>query len=158
KVDHHLLPFFFSVALLCSIDRANLSYAALQLNHDLKFSHTVYGLGSGLFFLGYMVFQVPSTYVCARVGAPKFLGTIVVVWGLVATLFAWMQTSAQFYTLRLILGLAESGAYPGMWYSLALFYDDKELGVAYTTVSTATAVAGVLGGPIAAALLSLNGL
>ncbi|CAL8464997.1 g4532 [Coccomyxa elongata] len=69
-----------------------------------------------------------------------------------------MQTSAQFYTLRLTLGLAESGAYPGMWYSLALFYDDKELGVAYTTVAMATSVSGVLGGPIAAGLLSLDGL
>ncbi|CAL5229393.1 g12711 [Coccomyxa viridis] len=158
RIDKHLLPLLFSLALLCSVDRANLSYAALQLNDDLQFSHSVYGFGSGLFFIGYMVLQIPSTYLCSRVGPPRFLGGILIVWGIVASLFAWMQTAMHFYVLRFILGLAESGAYPGMWYSMALFYDSGELGPAYATVAMATAVASVLGGPIAACLLMLNGV
>ncbi|KAK9837315.1 hypothetical protein WJX81_005659 [Elliptochloris bilobata] len=157
RVSRHILPLFFSLALLNSIDRANLSFAALQLNTDLGFSRSVYGFGSGLFFIGYALLQIVAPLICARVGAPSFLGTILVLWGGVTLLFAFMRTAGQFYCLRLLLGVAESGAYPGMWYHLALFFDDHELGLAYTCVATATSVAGVLGAPLAAGLLSLDG-
>ncbi|KAK9804035.1 hypothetical protein WJX73_006048 [Symbiochloris irregularis] len=157
KVNRHLMPLFFSLSLLCSLDRANLSFAALQLNKDLGFSKEVYGFGSGVFFLGYACFQIPATLFCARIGAPLFLGVSLACWGVVASCFATLQSSTQFFILRFILGLCETGAYPGMWYHMHLFFNDQELGVGYATVSTATAVNGVIGGPIAAALLSLDG-
>ncbi|KAK9803354.1 hypothetical protein WJX73_008105 [Symbiochloris irregularis] len=117
KVYWHLLPLFLPLSLLCSLDRANLSFAALQLNKDLGFSKEVYGFGSGIFFLGVL----------------------------------------QFFILRFILGLCEAGAYPGMWYHMHLFLDDQELGAGYATLATGTAVNGVIGGPLAAALLKLDG-
>ena len=133
----HLLPQFFCVALLCNLDRANLAFAATQLSRDLGFSKPVYGLGSGarpaaaldaractghtpsplrgagVFFIGYAFFQVPGTVLCARVGAPRFLGVSLVAWGAVASSFATLRSARQFYALRFVLGLAESAAYPG---------------------------------------------
>lgn len=157
RINWHILPIFFGLAMLCAMDRANLSFASPQLNHDLHFSDEVYGLGSGIFFVGYAIVTIPSTFICARVGAPIFLGSILVMWGLVASLFAVMQNRWQFFILRFILGLTESGAYPGMWYLLHKFYSESELGVAYTIIATASSLSGLAGGPLAAELLDLDG-
>lgn len=158
KVDRHLVPWFFSLGILCYLDRTNLSFAALQLNKDLHLSCATYGLGAGIFFAGYALCQVPSNMALVRLGAPLWLGIIVVAWGLVATLFAFTTGAAMFLTLRFALGVAECGAFPGIWYHLSRFYSESELGPAYAKVATCTALAQVIGAPLAAAILSLDGL
>ncbi|PNH08134.1 putative metabolite transport protein NicT [Tetrabaena socialis] len=117
-VNWAILPLFCLIAAFCYIDRTNLAFASIQLNHDLGFNAQVYGFGSGLFFLGYSIFMVPSNMVMMRVGAPRWLGILVTVWGCVAACFAMLRTPRQFYLLRFLLGAAEAGAFPGMWYYL----------------------------------------
>lgn len=90
-----------------------------------------------------MALQVPSNMVLVRVGAPMWLSTIVVAWGVVAMCFALMRTRMQFYVLRLLLGVAEAGSFPGMWYHLSLFYSEKDLGLAYAYVTLGGAIAQV---------------
>ena len=115
RMNRHLLPVFLAMATLCYIDRTNLAFASLQLNKDLAFTPEVYGLGSGLFFVGYSLSMIPSQLVLMRIGAPKWLSIIVSCWGLAAMSFAFIKTKQQFYVLRMLLGVAESGAFPGMW-------------------------------------------
>jgi len=139
------------------LDRTNLSFAAVQLSQDLGLSCANYGLGAGLFFLGYFTFQVPSNMILARVGAPMWLSITIIAWGLVAGSFAGLTGIAMFLSLRVALGVAECGTFPGMWLHLSKFYTPRELGPAYSSVATSTAIAQVIGAPLAAAILSLDG-
>ncbi|KAL3157068.1 hypothetical protein ABBQ38_001315 [Trebouxia sp. C0009 RCD-2024] len=157
KISRHLVLLFFVLALICYLDRANLAFAASQLREDLHFSASTYGVGAGIFFPGYALFQIPSNLILVKVGAPIWLSCMLTLWGIVATLSAFISSAAQFMTLRFLLGVAECGAFPGMWYHLSLFLDAGELGVAYTGITTASALSQVVGGPLAAALLLLDG-
>ncbi|KAL4423008.1 hypothetical protein ABPG77_005488 [Micractinium sp. CCAP 211/92] len=158
RVNWHCLPPLFLVALACQLDRSNLAYAALQLSSDLSFfSRTVQGLGSGCFFVGYSLLQIPSSAACMALGPRRWLPIILVAWGALAMCFAAMRSIAAFLVLRLLLGAAEAGAYPAIMFHLSLFYSPRNLGLAYTIVATATAVAGLTGGPLAAGIMSLDG-
>jgi ACS family tartrate transporter-like MFS transporter len=119
-------------------------------------SNCRYGLGAGLFFVSYCAFQIPSSLALARFGAPAWLGVSVAAWGLVAASFALVQTPRGFLLLRLALGAAESGAFPSIWAHLAKFYTPRELGSRYAAAASSTALAQVLGAPVAAALLALD--
>lgn len=158
KLDRHVLASFCVLTVLNYLDRTNLAFAALQLNKDLGFSDTVYGMGSSIFFVGYSLFQVPSNLVLLKLGGRTWLSVMLVAWGIVATAFAAMQGPTMFYVLRFLLGLAECGTFPGMWYHLSLFYSPKQIGVAYSKIVAAVVVSQVLGGPLAALLLSLDGM
>jgi sugar phosphate permease len=111
-----------------------------------------------VFFISYAIFQVPSNLVLARVGAHIWLSAMTVAWGAVAASFAGTNSAATFLALRFALGLTECGVFPGIWHHLQLFYTQAELGPAYAAAATSTALAQVLGAPMAAALLSLDGL
>jgi len=156
KIDRHLIPWFFSLGIACYLDRTNLAFAAVQLSKDLGLSCATYGLGAGLFFLGYS-FQVPSNMMLARFGAPRWLSVTVIAWGCVAMAFSATNGTAMFLTLRVALGLAECGTFPGIWTHLSHFYTARELGAAYASVTTSTALAQVIGAPLAAFILSLDG-
>ncbi|KAL4428103.1 hypothetical protein ABPG75_002192 [Micractinium tetrahymenae] len=170
KLNNHLVPWLFSLGVLCYLDRTNLSFAALELNRDLGLTCSTYGLGAALFFVSYALFQMPSTMICARLGAPTWLSANIVAWGAVACLFAAANSVPAFLALRFLLGATESAAFPGMWYHLSLFYpaDTSEpghsgaaptgLGAAYAKVASCTALAQVLGAPLAAAILTMDGL
>ncbi|KAI3428732.1 hypothetical protein D9Q98_007556 [Chlorella vulgaris] len=158
KLDRHLIPWLFALGILCYLDRTNLSFAALDLNRDLQLSCSTYGLGASLFFVSYALFQMPSTVVCARLGAHIWLSANIIAWGLVAAMFAAASSKATFLALRFLLGATESAAFPGMWYHLSVFYSEAEMGVAYAKVASCTAVAQVVGAPIAAGILALDGM
>eukprot|EP00891_Asterochloris_glomerata_P009901 jgi/Astpho2/9901/Aster-06613 len=158
KLDRHLLPLFCVLTVLNYIDRTNLAFAALQLNKALGFSEHVYGLGASIFFVGYTLCQVPSNLILMKVGAPLWLSIIIVSWGVTATAFAGLNGTTSFYVLRLLLGCTEAGTFPGIWYVMSNFYSDKELALSYSYVSASTAVSQVMGAPLAAALLALDGL
>ncbi|KAG2428196.1 hypothetical protein HXX76_011876 [Chlamydomonas incerta] len=134
KVSTRLLPLFFVMVIMCYVDRTSLAFAAIQLNADLGFPPAVYGMGSGLFFLGYSLFQVPSNLLLKRVGGPTWLAVIIFAWGLAASAFAGMKTATHFYVLRLVLGVAEAGAFPGMWYMLTKFFPGDQLAFPFAVV------------------------
>src|SRR3569832_1627827 len=114
KVAWRLLPFLFICYVAAYLDRVNIGFAKLQMLNDLQFSETVYGLGAGIFFIGYFIFEVPSNVIMHRVGARMWIGRIMITWALLsaATLFA--TTPAMFYAIRFLLGVAAAGFFPGI--------------------------------------------
>ena len=157
KVTRRLLPFLFLLYVVCFLDRVNLGFAALQMNHDLGFSPAVYGFGAGIFFLGYVLFEVPSNLVLARVGARRWIARIMISWGVVASAMMFIRGPLSLYALRFLLGAAEAGFFPGMIYYLSRWYPAAERARAISRFMVAIPVSGIVGGPISGALLGLNG-
>ncbi|RMZ56540.1 hypothetical protein APUTEX25_001387 [Auxenochlorella protothecoides] len=159
RVFWRVIPLLFAIAYTSQLDRTNLAFAALQLDADLGFSRTPAPYTpplSGLFFIGYLA-QLPANVACLTFGVRRWLSCILLVWAVVAGLGAAIRTRAHFLVLRFLLGLAEAGTFPAIYFQLARFYDADGLGLAYTWVATATAVAGLTGAPLAAGLLALDG-
>ena len=140
------------------LDRVNVGFAALQMNTDLHLSPEVFGLGGGIFFVGYFLFEIPSNLILDRVGARLWIARIMISWGAVATAMAFIVGPKTFYLLRFILGLSEAGFFPGMilyiTYWLPAGYRAKTIAL----FMTATAVSGVIGGPISGMLLTMHGI
>jgi sugar phosphate permease len=114
KVTWRLLPFLFACYVFAYLDRVNVGFAKLQMLSDLKFSETVYGLGAGIFFIGYFLFEVPSNLIMYRVGARVWIGRIMITWGILAGVMMFVKTPTSFYVLRFLLGAAEAGFIPGI--------------------------------------------
>lgn len=109
KITWRLMPFLFICYLAAQIDRMNVSFAKLQMLERLEFSETVYGLGAGIFFLGYVLFEVPSNMLLRRFGAHRWIARIMVSWGAVTVAMMFVTTPLHFYVLRFLLGVAEAG-------------------------------------------------
>jgi MFS transporter, ACS family, tartrate transporter len=152
-----LLPFLFVLFICNYLDRTNVAIAALQMNRDLHFSNSAYGFGSGVFFLGYAVFEVPSNLILARVGARRWIARIMVTWGIIAAAMMFVRTPGQFYALRILLGVAEAGFFPGMVYYLSDWFPAAQRARVLSRFLTAVPLAGALGNPISAWLLRLDG-
>ncbi|KAI8473403.1 MAG: major facilitator superfamily domain-containing protein [Monoraphidium minutum] len=157
KLNRNVLSILFAVAMMCYIDRTNLAFASVNMTADLGFNPQVYGLGSGLFFLGYSVAMVPAQIVLLRIGAPRALAAIVAAWGLVAMAFSTLEGERQFYFLRLLLGAFESGAFPAMWYYINSWYPSNHITLSYSVIEAAVGAANCLAAPLAAALLLTDG-
>eukprot|EP00879_Flechtneria_rotunda_P014143 GHRR01014775.1.p1 GENE.GHRR01014775.1~~GHRR01014775.1.p1 ORF type:complete len:274 (+),score=79.82 GHRR01014775.1:510-1331(+) len=142
-VSTRLLPPLLMLVMVSYIDRTNLSFASIQLSEDLKLSSTLYGLGSGAFFLAYAVGQIPSNYLLLRFGGPTWLAAISLAWGAAASAFALVRGPISFVLLRLLLGLAESGAVPGTWYYISQFYPPDRTTVPYSLIETGITVSQV---------------
>jgi MFS transporter, ACS family, tartrate transporter len=158
KVTRRLIPFLFVLYVIAWMDRVNVGFAGLQMNADLGFSSTVFGFGSGIFFLGYCLFEIPSNIILERVGARLWISRIMVTWGLISAGLMFVRTPAAFYLLRFLLGVAEAGFFPGVIYYLSLWYPTAHRARAIAAFMTAVPVTGLIGGPISGALLELNGL
>src|ERR1700676_5358360 len=113
RVSFRLLPFLFLLYIFCWLDRSNISIAALQMNSELKFSSAAFGLGAGIFFIGYSLFEVPSNLILARVGARRWIARIMITWGIIAAATMFVRGPLSFYLLRFLLGIAEAGFFPG---------------------------------------------
>ncbi len=157
KVSRRLIPFLFLLYVAAYLDRINVGFAQLQMKSALGFSDSVYGLGAGIFFIGYFIFEVPSNLILARVGARVWIARIMVTWGLISSAMAFVHSPMSFYVLRFLLGVAEAGFFPGVIYYLGLWYPAAERASAVSRFMTATAIAGVIGGPLSAALFGLDG-
>ncbi len=153
-----LIPFLFLLYVVAYLDRVNIGFAALDMNRDLGFSATAYGLGSGIFFVSYTLLEVPSNLMLARVGARLWIGRIMLTWGLVSIAMAFVRDTTTFYLLRFLLGAAEAGFFPGIIYYLTQWFPAGERARAVALFMTGTAIAGVIGGPISSALLGLDGV
>jgi ACS family tartrate transporter-like MFS transporter len=157
KVTRRLLPFLFVLYVVCFLDRVNLGFAALQMNQDLGFSPAVYGLGAGIFFLGYILCEVPSNLILARVGARKWIARIMITWGLIASAMMFIRGPLSLYGFRFLLGAAEAGFFPGIIYYLSNWYPAAERARAIARFMVAIPISSVVGGPISGALLGLDG-
>jgi len=158
KVSRRLIPFLFILYIVAWLDRVNVGFAALQMNSDLRFSSPVFGFGSGVFFLGYCLFEVPSNLILDRVGARLWIARIMVSWGLIASAMMFVRTPFTFYVLRFLLGVAEAGFFPGIVYYLSDWFPHAYRARAIASFMMAIPVVGLLGGPISGALLTLNGV
>jgi MFS transporter, ACS family, tartrate transporter len=158
KVTLRLIPFLFILYIVAWLDRVNVGFAALQMNSDLGFSSAAFGFGSGVFFLGYCLFEVPSNLVLHRVGARRWISRIMISWGAISTAMMFVRTAPTFYVLRFLLGAAEAGFFPGVVYYLSHWYPEGQRARAIAAFMTAVPVSGVIGGPLSGALLTLNGL
>jgi ACS family tartrate transporter-like MFS transporter len=158
KAQWHILPLILLSYLCAYVDRVNISFAAVQMNVDLSFSATVYGLGGGLFFLGYALFEIPSNMMAVRYGSRRWLARIMVTWGLLSAGMMFVQTPMQFYVMRFLLGVAEAGFYPGVIYYFASWFPSHYRGRAVSRFYIASPLASVVMGGISGWLLGLDGL
>ena len=158
KVTRRLMPFLLLLYIVAWLDRVNVGFAALQMNQDLQFSPAVYGLGAGLFFIGYALFEVPSNLVLARVGARRWIARIMVTWGLLSAAMMFVRGPTSFYTLRFLLGVAEAGFFPGIIYYLSSWYPAAQRARAVSWFMVAIPLTIVIGGPLAGYLLDMNGI
>lgn len=158
RVSLRLLPFLFVLYIVNYLDRTNVGVAALRMNEDLRFSSSVYGLGAGIFFVGYALFEVPSNLLLMRFGARRWIARIMITWGLVATAMMFVRTPLQFYALRVLLGFAEAGFFPGIVYYLSQWFPAEERARAGARFMIAIPLSGAVGGPLGGWLLGFDGL
>ena len=158
KVTLRLIPFLFLLYIVAWLDRVNVGFAALQMNSNLGFSSAAFGFGSGVFFLGYCLCEVPSNLILHRVGARRWIARIMMSWGAISVSMMFVRSTSAFYTLRFLLGAAEAGFFPGVVYYLSHWYPEAQRARAIAAFMTAVPVSGVIGGPLSGALLNLNGV
>lgn len=159
KVTWRLLPFLFLCYVAAYLDRVNVGFAKLQMLNDLKFSETIYGLGAGIFFIGYFIFEVPSNLMLHRFGARKWIARIMISWGVISACMMLVQTPTSFYILRFLLGVAEAGFFPGIILYLTYWYPATRRAKVTSLFMTGIPMAGVIGGPLSGWILtSFNGV
>jgi MFS transporter, ACS family, tartrate transporter len=157
KAAIRLLPIISIGYGLAYMDRINISFASLRMNNDLHFSATVYGLGAGLFFIGYALCEVPSNLLLLRFGPKRWLARIMFTWGLLAAAMMFVRTPWQFYSVRLLLGMAEAGFFPGVLYYLMLWFPANMRARAVSRFYIALPLSSVLMGAVAGWLMGLQG-
>jgi ACS family tartrate transporter-like MFS transporter len=150
-----LVPLLALLAMLNYLDRSNIGFAALQMNDELGFTPEVYGTGAAIFFVGYVLCQIPANILTHRFGPRRMIACIMIAWGLVAAAMASIRDPASFYTLRLLLAVTEAGMIPGATFYISQWFPQRERGRAIGTLYAATALAVVIGGPLSGALLEL---
>ena len=148
KVFWRIVPFLMLCYVVAYLDRVNVGFAKLQMSQDLAFSETVYGLGAGIFFLGYFLFEVPSNMLLHRIGARVWIARIMITWGLVSAAFVFVKTPTMFYVMRFLLGLAEAGFYPGIILYLTYWYPAHRRAKIIAVFMSAIPVAGIFGNPL----------
>lgn len=162
KVTWRLIPFLFLCYIFAYIDRVNVGFAKLQMQQDLGISDAVYGAGAGIFFIGYFFFEVPCNIALQKIGAKRWLGPIMIVWGIVSACTMLVRTEFQFYAVRFLLGMVESGFFPGVILYLTFWYTSTHRAKMIAAFMTAIPLSGVLGGPVSGwvldSLSSVGGL
>jgi MFS transporter, ACS family, tartrate transporter len=153
KVSVHLLPFLFCLYVIAYLDRVNFGYAALQMNSDLMLSAEMFGFLSGIFFIGYVLFEIPSNIILQRTGARIWITRIMVTWGIVVIITAFASSAGELAVLRFILGIAEAGFFPGLILYLTGWFRQKELAQAIAFFMAALAVSNIIGAPVSTWIL-----
>ena len=148
RVTWRLMPVLFICYIIAYVDRVNVGFAKLQMLQDLKFTDTIYGLGAGIFFIGYFFFEVPSNIILHRVGARKWIARIMVSWAIVSAATMFTTSAMMFYVLRFLLGIAEAGFFPGIILYLTYWYPSYWRGRMVALLIAANPVSGVIGGPV----------
>jgi MFS transporter, ACS family, tartrate transporter len=157
RVTLRLLPFLMACYLVSFIDRVNVGFAALQMNKDVGLTASMFGFGSGLFFVTYFIFEVPSNLVLEKVGARLWIARIMITWGLVSAATAFVVGPYSFYLVRFLLGAAEAGFYPGVLLYLTFWFPKSYRARVVALFMVSVPAASFIGSPISAALLQLDG-
>jgi len=159
KVAWRFMPFLMLCYAIAYLDRVNVGFAKLQMLTDLGFSETVYGLGAGIFFIGYFMFGMPSNLIMHRLGAGLWTACIMITWSVISGLMIFVHTTWQFYGLRLLLGLAESGFYPGIILYFTYWFPRARRAHIVALFMAAIPISGIFGGPLSGWIMqSLSGL
>jgi D-galactonate transporter len=159
KATWRLLPFLLLCYVAAYLDRVNVGFAKLQMLNDLQFSETVYGLGAGIFFIGYFFFEVPSNVIMHRVGARIWIARIMITWAILSAATMFVTTPAMFYAIRFLLGLAEAGFFPGIVLYLTYWFPAQRRSRMNALFMIGIPIAGVLGGPFSGWIMSsFNGV
>ena len=153
KVTLRLIPYLFLLYVVNILDRANIGIAKLQMLTDLDMSDKAYGFGAGVFYVGYLLFEVPSNLILQRVGARSWIARILVSWGLVSSCMMFVTGPWSFYLLRVLLGFAEAGFFPGIIFYLSHWFPARARGRAVATFMAGGLTASILGNPVSGAIL-----
>lgn len=158
RIAWRLLPFLFVLFVIAFLDRVNVSYAGLEMTRDLSFSGSVFGFGSGIFFVGYLLFEIPGALIVERWSARKWFARIMVTWGLITVLMAFIKTPLHFYLVRILLGAAEAGFFPGIIVYLTHWFRAEDRAKAAAIFMLAIPVSNIIGSPVSGWLLGVHWL
>lgn len=157
KVSWRIIPFLFLCYVFAFLDRVNVGFAKLQMQQDLGISDAIYGTAAGIFFVGYFFFEIPCNLALQKIGARRWLGPIMIVWGLVSAMTMFVTGERSFYSVRFLLGIVESGFFPGVILYLTFWFPKQYRAKMVATFMTAIPLSGVIGGPISGALMDRMG-
>ncbi len=153
------MPFLFLCYVLAYVDRVNVGFAKLQMQQALGLSDSVYGFGAGIFFVGYFLFEVPANMIMMRIGARRWIGPIMAAWGAVSACTLLVKGALSFYALRFLLGIVESGFFPGVILYLTYWYTQKYRARMVALFMSAVPVSGIFAGPVSGWILDkMNGV
>src|SRR4026209_1198101 len=158
KVTARLVPFLIVCFFVAYLDRVNVSFAALTMNKDLGLSDSAFGFGAGIFFLAYFLFEVPSNLFLERVGARKWISRIMFTWGVISGATAFIGGETSFYIVRVLLGIAEAGFFPGIIFFLTLWFPAVYRARIVGYFMAAIPLSTVIGAPVSGLLLGLDGV
>lgn len=156
RIAVRLLPYLFLLYIIAFLDRVNISYAGLEMVRDLQFNDRVFGLGAGIFFIGYVVFEIPGALLVERWSARRVMARILITWGVVTVLVSLVRTPGQFYAARFLLGAAEAGFFPGILVYLTHWFRYEDRAKAAALFMAAIPVANVVGSPLAGQILNVH--
>lgn len=148
KISWRILPFLTLCYVFAYLDRINIGFAKLQMQADVGLSDAVYGLGAGVFFLSYMLFEIPSNLLFPRIGARKTFSRILILWGLTSASMMFVKSANQFYFLRFLLGIFEAGFAPGLIFYLTYWYPENRMARSITVIMLCGPIGGIFGGPV----------
>src|SRR5262245_15281467 len=158
KCAWRLIPLMMLLFTVNFLDRVNVGFAALTMNRDLSFSPATYGFAAGVFFIGYVAFQVPRNVMLARIGARRWVALIALCWGAISAACALVRDAQSFYLLRFLLGAAEAGLFPGMIFYLTLWFPKAYRARFAAMFSAAAPLSAVVGGPLSSLILAMDGV
>ena len=157
RVTRRLIPLLFACYVAAFLDRVNVGFAKLQMLADLRFSETIYGLGAGIFFIGYFLFEIPSNIILHKVGARLWIARVMLTWAVISAAMVFVTAPLGFYILRFLLGVAEAGFFPGVILYLTYWYPSERRGRVLALFMTGIPVAGAIGGPLSGWILKEMG-
>jgi len=158
RITLRLMPFLFLLYLVSYLDRVNVSYASLEMTRNLHFSNVVFGLGSGIFFLGYLVLEIPGAILVERWSARKWIARIMISWGFFAAFTGLIHTATEFYGARFLLGLAEAGFFPGILVYVSHWYRQEDRAKAVAFFMVGIPFSEIIGAPVSGLLLQVHWL
>jgi ACS family tartrate transporter-like MFS transporter len=158
KVTRRLIPFLMLCYFFCYLDRVNVGFAALEMNKDLGLSASVFGLGAGILFLTYGAFEVPSNMMTVRLGARRWIGRIMITWGIIAMSTMFVQGGKSFLTMRVVLGAAEAGFFPAAVFFMSTWFPGTYRARMISFFMCTSPIAAAVGAPLSTSLLGLNGV
>lgn len=158
KLNSKIIPFIIICYFVANLDKTNISIAALQMNADLGLSASMYGLGVAMFYISYIIFEIPSNIIMTRVGARVWIARIMITWGIVSAGLSLVQTPTQLYVMRFLLGMAEAGFAPGIIYYIACWFPQSNRARAMSFFYMGSVLASIIGLPVSGTILNMHGI